>query len=400
MTSKKFHVYDFDRIINRKGTNSYKWDSVECEEALWVADMDFETAPCVIEAMKARMEHGCFGYTHVPESYYEAVQWWFGHRHGWTPKREHFIYTSGVVPAISAIIKAMTMNVNVDVDVNKFDTGKVKVMTHVPAYNCFFSSIRNNGCEVAPLHLPRGGEPVITESLPSGRFRGGYEGLLLLCNPHNPTGHVWRKSELEEISEYCHEHHIFVISDEIHCEFVNPDVDVRYTPFATVAKDDNYAVCISPSKAFNIAGLQIANIICPNDEIRQRIDKAININEVCDVNPFGVIALQAAYTPKGEEWLTQLNRYIYDNYAYVRDYIIRYIPTWKVSPLEGTYLMWIDIRETGMKADALCDKILKECNVCLSPGTIYGDENYIRLNLATQRARLKDALEKISKIVK
>lgn len=379
-------TYDFDKIINRIGTDSYKYDTLPKREsgsgepiALWVADMDFETAPCIMQALRKRMEHGCFGYTAVPDSFYQATIDWFALRHGWKGiKKEWFIYTSGVVPAISAIIKAMTVPGD-------------KVLVHNPAYNCFFSSIRNNDCHIERIGISEDIEEKCSAPLVK---------VLLLCNPHNPTGHIWTEEELTHMAEVCQKHDVFVIADEIHCEFINPSCGKRYIPFATIAEKVNrdatkplrYAVCVSPSKAFNIAGLQIANIICPDDSIRRRIDRAININEVCDVNPFGVIALQAAYTPEGEEWLTQLNNYIYANYDYTVAYFKENFPQWKPLPLEGTYLLWVNV---GCDAERLCRRISEQCNVFISPGSIYGDNNFIRINLATQRARLEEALNRI-----
>ena len=381
---RQMQQYDFDKITNRIGTNSYKWDSWEASTkdgkdavALWVADMDFETAPCVKEALMNRVEHGCFGYTYVTDSYYQAAIDWFRHRHGWEIKKDWFIYTPGVVPAISAIIKAMTQAGD-------------KVLMHTPAYNCFFSSIHNNDCVVEEIPVTLDG---FEEHCADPKVK-----VFLLCNPHNPTGHVWRKEELAEMAEICHRHGIFVISDEIHCEFVNPDMDVRYTPFGTVAVDDNYAVCTSPSKAFNIAGLQIANMIIPDRRIHIRVNRAVNINEVCDVNPLGVAALQAAYTPEGEEWLRQLNRYIYDNYNVARKFIEDNLHKWKVFPLEGTYHMRVDVEETGMNGDELTKQILEKTNVYINGGAMYGDKRCIRINIATQRARLMEALERIKEI--
>ena len=383
-SNRQMQQYDFDKTVNRIGTNCSKWDSWDSSTkdgkeaiALWVADMDFETAPCVMEALKKRMEHGCFGYTHVPDSFYQASIDWYRHRHGWEMKKEWFLYTSGVVPAISAIIKAMTQPGD-------------KVLMHTPAYNCFFSSIRNNNCVLETI-------PVSLEGLEEHCADPKVK-VFLLCNPHNPTGHVWRKEELKRMAEICHRHGVFVIADEIHCEFVNPDMDVKFTPFGTVAVDDNYATCISPSKAFNIAGLQIANMIIPDRRIHIKVNRAVNINEVCDVNPFGVIALQAAYTPEGEEWLTQLNRYIYDNYNIARKFIEDNLPKWKVFPLEGTYLMWVNVEETDMSGDELAKQILEKTNVYLNGGSMYGDNRCIRINLATQRARLMEALERILNI--
>ena len=391
--------YNFDRIINRIGTNSYKWDSWDASAkdgkegiALWVADMDFETAPCIMEALKKRMEHGCFGYTMVHESYYQASINWFARRHGWQMEREWFIYTSGVVPAISAIIKAMTQPGD-------------KVLIQTPVYNCFFSSIRNNDC--------------ITEEMPANlddfekHCADPKVKVFLLCNPHNPTGHVWRKEELAEMAEICHRHDVFVIADEIHCEFVNANAmrdgyltsyikedTPKYHPFMAVS-DAPCAVCVSPSKAFNIAGLQIANIIIKDDSTRRRVNRAININEVCDVNPFGVIALEAAYSAEGAEWLDDLTHYIYANYDFAKAFIEQHLPQWKVTTLEGTYLMWVKV---DTDADALCSRLLEEANVYVNSGTMYdhGTEghHFIRINLATQRKRLEEGLKRIAENVK
>lgn len=377
--------FDFDKEIIRRGTNCYKYDEMPNDDtiALWVADMDFETAPCVMSALKARMEHGCFGYTMVPESFYQATIDWFRCRHGWQIDRSWFIYTSGVVPAISAIIKAMTKPGD-------------EVLVQTPVYNCFFSSIRNNGCSLAdaPLHYNGKRYSVDFEEFEQQCSKESVK-VFLLCNPHNPAGRVWTAEELSRMGEICKRHGVFVIADEIHCEFTN---GCRYTPFATVS-DAPCAVCVSPSKAFNIAGLQIANIIVKDDSVRRKVDRAININEVCDVNPFGVIALQAAYTKEGEEWLAALNAYIYGNYAFCRSFISEHLPQWDVTELEGTYLMWVNISQTGMEADEYCNYLLREKNVYVNSGTMYDPhhgKDFIRINLATQRTRLERAMAKLT----
>lgn len=397
-SSHRFHesliimTYDFNTPIDRYNTDCYKYDSLPSPDTigLWVADMDFETAPCVLNALRQRLQHGCFGYTKVPESFYESTINWFSERHGWNGiQRDWFIYTSGVVPAVSAIIKAMTKPGDA-------------VLVQTPAYNCFFSSIRNNDCETihAPLEYETNAFGQLVYHIDYEKFENLCSNekvkVFLLCNPHNPTGRIWTREELTKMAEICQRHNIFIIADEIHCEFAFHD---RYTPFATVALDTNYAVCVSPSKAFNIAGLQIANIIIPDADIRTKVDRAININEVCDVNPFGVIALQAAYTPEGAEWLTQLNEYICQNYLFTKDFLARHVPSWHCTALEGTYLLWVNVADAGTTGDALADLLLREANVCVNSGSMYGDNNFIRINLATQKARLQEALERIAKVV-
>lgn len=289
--------YDFDKVVPRHGTNSYKWDLVKQEDVipLWVADMDFAVAPPIQEALRKRMEHPVFGYTLVPDSYYEAVINWFCRRHNWHIEKDWILYTSGVVPAVSCAIKAFTL------------PGE-KVLLQTPAYNCFFSSIRNQGCEVLENELVREGDTYRIDFDDFERKCADEKTtVFLLCNPHNPCGRVWTKEELQRMADICRKHHVKVISDEIHCEIIMPGC--HFTPFALV-DEDNGVTLNSPSKNFNIAGLQIANVICKNDEWRRRIDRVINIYEVCDVNPFGVIALQAAYNECGD-WIDEMNQYVW-----------------------------------------------------------------------------------------
>ena len=389
-------TYDFDKIIQRRGTNCVKWDEVSDNDTIpmWVADMDFETAPCIMQALQERLQHGCFGYTLVSESYYDATIKWFQHRHGWTIDRSSFIYTSGVVPAISAIIKAMTAQLST---VNcQLSTPKVLVQT--PVYNCFFSSIRNNGCVLAenPLRMENHRYLIDWDDFEKNCADPAVK-VFLLCNPHNPAGRVWTREELEKMGSICLKHGVFVISDEIHCEFTMPGH--TYTPFASLSEDFamNSAVCLSPSKAFNIAGLQIANIIVKDADIRKKVDKAININEVCDVNPFGVIALQAAYTPEGEVWLNELCQYIDGNYQLAKNMLEEALPHCPVTTLEGTYLLWLNIASTGKTSQQVADDLMQH-KVYVNSGTMYGEtagEGYIRINLATRRSLVEEGIRRI-----
>ena len=298
--------YDFDIIIPRRGTNSYKWDTPEEENVLpmWVADMDFRTAPTIVEALQKRIAHGIFGYTKVPKAYYDAVIRWFDDRHRWQIDPRWIIYTNGVVPALSAIIKALAAPSD-------------KIIVQTPAYNCFYSSIRNNGCELSANYLVyRDGRYTIDFDDLETKAADPKAKILLLCNPHNPVGRVWTPEELWRIGDICLHNGVFVVADEIHCELVYEGHD--YTPFASLSERfrQNSVTCVSPSKAFNLAGLQIANIIAADEGVRRRIDRAININEVCDVNPFGVIATIAAYN-EGGAWLDALRKYLWENYEYL-----------------------------------------------------------------------------------
>lgn len=379
--------YDFDTPINRRGTNSYKWDTTpEGVDAMWVADMDFRTAPCIIDALRRRVDEGIFGYTYVPKSYYDATTHWFAGRHGWTFPAEAIIYTSGVVPALSAIIKALTKPGD-------------KVITQTPAYNCFFSSIRNNGCLLSANRLlydqPTGRYSIDFDDL-ERRAADPQATLMILCNPHNPSGRVWSRGELLKIADICERHGVTVVADEIHCELVWPGYD--YTPFCSLSPEiaARSVACVSPSKAFNIAGLQIANIVCENEAMRRRIDRAINDNEVCDVNPFGVIATQEAYN-HGADWLAQLKDYIWGNYQLLSDFFHRNLPRCVVTPLEGTYLAWVNVAASGMTGKQVEEKLVELARVRLNAGDMYGPggADFLRFNLACPRALLADALQRI-----
>ena len=397
--------YDFDELVERRGTGCVKWDEMNDPDVipLWVADMDFKAAPAIQEAIRKRAEHGVFGYTVVGDAYYEAVISWFQRRHDWTIHREEILYTTGVVPAMSVAIKALTM------------PGE-RVLILSPDYNCFFSSIRNNECKVLETILqPTSSPPEL------GGVRGGLNPIsfeidwadfeakcadekttvFLLCNPHNPCGRVWTKAELEQMNNICLKHGVKVVSDEIHCELVMPGF--QFLPFAAVSEQcrQNSVILNSPSKSFNIAGLQAANIICARPDWRRRLDRAININEVCDLNPFGPVGLIAAYN-ESEDWLDALNAYLWDNYQALCDFAAHHLPQWKVCRLEGTYLPWVDITTSGLTSQAYCDRLLKEAKVRINPGPMYGPvsgEGYIRLNIACPRSRLLEALERIARIM-
>lgn len=381
--------YDFSRPTERRGTDSYKWDSAPEADIipLWVADMDFETFPGITEALQRRVAHGIFGYTRVPEAYYEAVYNWFGKHHGWHINREDIIYTSGVVPAVSAVIKALTLPGD-------------QVIVQGPVYNCFFSSIRNNGCEMVSNSLIYNKEELryeidfddLERKLAHERAR-----LMLLCNPHNPGGRVWTRDELTRVAELCHKYGVRVVSDEIHCELTL--YDNEYVPFGSLPDELSHGsiTCCSPSKAFNTAGLQIANIVCRDAEVRNRIDRAININEVCDVNPFGVIALQAAYSDEGYEWLTQLRAYISSNYDLLRERFARELPKCKVMRMEGTYLAWIDCSELHISSDEIEEMLMHENKVWVNAGSMYGTEGaaFIRINMACTSELLNEGITRI-----
>lgn len=382
--------YDFDKTIDRRATNSYKWDSApEGVLPMWVADMDFRTAPAIIDSLQKRVAHGIFGYTRVPDAYYDAVTSWFSRRHGWDIDREWIIYTSGVVPAVSAVIKALTVPGD-------------KVIVQTPVYNCFFSSIRNNGCEIVSNPLRRTADTyemdfdALERCVADPRAK-----VMLLCNPHNPAGRVWTPDELTRLGNICLRNGVTVVADEIHCELVYQGF--KYTPFASLSDAflHRSVTCVSPSKAFNIAGLQIANIVAFDNDLRSRIDKAININEVCDVNPFGVAATIAAYN-EGEEWLNQLVDYLHGNYEAMAEFCRRELAEFPITRLEGTYLVWMDCSSLGMPSDALEHALLDDARLWLNAGTMYGaeGEGYMRWNIACPRSVMLDGLNRFLNFVR
>ena len=382
--------YDFDKTIDRRATNSYKWDSApEGVLPMWVADMDFRTAPAIIDALQKRVVHGIFGYTRVPDAYYDAVTSWFSRRHGWDIDREWIIYTSGVVPAVSAVIKALTVPGD-------------KVIVQTPVYNCFFSSIRNNGCEIVSNPLRRTADTYEMDFDALERCAADPRAkVMLLCNPHNPAGRVWTPDELTRLGNICLRNGVTVVADEIHCELVYQGF--KYTPFASLSDAflHRSVTCVSPSKAFNIAGLQIANIVAFDNDLRSRIDKAININEVCDVNPFGVAATIAAYN-EGEEWLNQLVDYLHGNYEAMAEFCRRELPEFPITRLEGTYLVWMDCSSLGIPSDALEHALLDDARLWLNAGTMYGaeGEGYMRWNIACPRSVMLDGLNRFLNFVR
>ena len=383
--------YNFDEIIPRRGTNSYKWDSARDADVLpmWVADMDFRTAPPVVEALRKRVEHGILGYVRVPDAYYAAVTNWFARRHDWQIEKEWIIYTTGVVPALSAVIKALTAPGD-------------KVMVQTPVYNCFFSSIRNNGCGMIanPLIYRNGTYQIDFADLEQKAADPSVK-VLLLCNPHNPAGRVWTKQELTRIGDICIRNNVWVVADEIHCELVFPGH--TYIPFASISQEFlmHSVTCTSPSKAFNLAGLQIANIISADTDIRTKIDKAINLNEVCYVNPFGVEALMAAYND-GEEWLEELKQYLFANYNYLRAYFAEYLSEFPVSMLEGTYLVWADCSVLNQSSDETVKTLLEKEKLWVNEGSLYGEagEGFIRINIACPRQQLIEGLNRLRRALK
>ena len=381
----------FDQIIDRRGTGSFKWDEArEGVLPMWVADMDFKAAPFIMDALRARLEHGIFGYTHIPESYYDAVVRWFSRRRGWTIERDWIMPVDGIVPAISICIEALSRKGS-------------NVVINSPAYNCFYSSIRNTGRVLLENRL------VPYEEGGRTCFRIDFEELetmcadpqtdvFLLCNPHNPTGRIWTREELVRIGDICRRHGVTVISDEIHCEIEMPGH--RFIPFASISPEHQQMSVTfnSPTKAFNIAGLQISNMIASDPEKRAKIDRVVNTWEHCDLNPFGVTALQAAYSEEGEAWLKEMNAQVHENYLHLCSRVAEELPQLRVSSLEGTYLAWLDCRyitSRGITTAELQNRLTEEFKVWINSGTMYGDGDFMRINLAAPGSICNEGISRI-----
>ncbi len=382
--------YNFDEVVDRHCSDSIKWDRCDPEVIpMWIADMDFKAAPFIREAVRKRLDHGVFGYTHVPDKYYDAVADWFQRRRGWNIDKGSIQAISGLVPATVVALQALTAPGD-------------KVLIHSPAYNAFFSTIANNGREVVTSDLiyDEGGE------LPT--YRIDFEDfekkcsdpsikLFILCNPQNPAGRVWTREELRRTGEICLKHGIPVISDEIHCELEMPGY--RYTSFAEVCPELKPLIFCSPSKSFNIAGLEIANMICADPAVMAKVRKVQEDLEMWLLNPLGVEALVAAYSPEGEEWLKELNAYIHANFEFLRDTLAAKCPQVRPCKLEGTYLAWVDCKALtakGITADAIQDSLKANEKVWINSGAMYGDGNFMRINLACPRATLVEGLDRVT----
>lgn len=371
--------YDFDELIPRRNTNSYKWDVSADSEFLpmWVADMDFKTAPAITAALTARAQQGIFGYTKVPDTYYQAVISWLARQHHFFIQQDWILYTTGVVPALSAIIRALT-------------TPGDRIVVQTPVYNCFFSSIRNLGCELVaqPLVYRDGAYTMDFDALET-LLQAQKMTLFLLCNPHNPVGRSWSRHELEQLGDLCLRYGVTVISDEIHSDLVF--APHHHTPFAAIKTSflEHSVTCISPSKAFNLAGLQVANMIVADKIMRQKIDKALNIHEVCDLNAFAVDGLIAAYTDS-DDWLMQLKQYLCENDRYFRQTLQQAFPQIAIPALEATYLTWIDCASLSCDASELSQYLSEHEKLRVTDGVLYGNagRGFIRVNLACPRARL------------
>ncbi len=376
--------YDFDAPTDRRGTYSLKWEVAENELPMWVADMDFPAAPEITRAISERAAHGVFGYTNVPDEWYAAYTDWWKERHGFEIKREWLMFCTGVVPAISSIVRKLT-------------TVGENVLVQTPVYNIFFNSIVNNGRNVLenPLIYENGSYRIDFADL-EAKLSDPQTSLMLLCDPQNPGGMLWDRESLERIGGLCRKYHVVVLSDEIHCDLVSPGRE--YIPFASVSEDCrlNSVTCIAPTKAFNIAGLQTSAVYAADETLRHKVWRGLNTDECAEPNVFAVTAAIAAFT-EGGDWLDQLRGYIAENRRTTEAFLAEKLPQVRMAHSDATYLFWLDCSEITDSSRQLADFIRQKTGLYLSAGEQYrGNGRYfLRLNAACPRAVLLDGLERL-----
>jgi len=385
----KMERYDrafFDEPVDRFHTHSLKWDVAENELPMWVADMDFRTAPEILEALKKRVEHGVFGYSIVPDEWAEAISGWWERRHHFVIEKDWILFATGVVPILSSVVRKLT-------------TPGENVLIQTPVYNIFFNSILNNGRNALACPLCYDGQKYsmdfdkLEEKLALPQTT-----MMILCNPQNPVGKIWDRNTLKMIGELCYKHHVIVVADEIHCDITDPGK--QYIPFASVSDicRDNSITCVAPTKAFNLAGLQSAAAIVPDKFLRHKVNRALNTDEVAEPNAFAVWAAVAAFE-KGGAWLDALREYLYENKKLTQEYLTENIPQLKLIESEATYLLWIDCAAVCKDSRQLAAQIREKTGLYLSDGVQYGGtgQTFLRMNIACPKVRLLDGLQRLKK---
>lgn len=376
-------TYDFDTPIDRRNTQCEKWDIRNGELPLWVADMDFRTAPEIIDALKARLDHGVFGYAQVPESWRAAYCNWWRVRHDANFQPDHLLFCTGVIPAITSVVQRLTCPGD-------------HVVVQTPVYNIFFNSVVNSGRIISENCLieRNGAYRMDFEDL-KRRFANPRTRLMILCNPHNPTGSVWTREDLARVGELAQAHGVVVLSDEIHCDLTDPGVN--YTPFASASDvcAANSVTCVAPTKAFNLAGIQTAAVVVPDVHLRAQVHRALNNAEVAEPNVFACPAAEAAFR-EGGAWLDALRSYLANNKQVVRDYLAREIPCVRVVSGPATYLMWLDCRDVCKDSADFTSYLRERTGLWLNAGSAYGKvgEGFLRMNVACPRATVHDALDR------
>lgn len=385
--------YNFDAVIDRSNNFAAKWSEMDKKFGtndllpMWVADMDFKAAPCIIDALKERLDQGIYGYTTRPDSYNQSIVNWISRIHDWNIKSEWLVFSPGVIPTISVLIQEMT---------NKSD----KIMIQEPVYSPFNSVVKDNGRELVISELVQ---------LDDGSYVMDYEDieakikdvkLFILCNPHNPVGRVWSKDELKKLGDICFKNNVKVISDEIHSDIIFKNN--KHIPFASICEEfeQNTITCMAPTKTFNIAGLQTSYVVLPNEEDYKILDSAFARLDIRRNNSFSLVATEAAYN-HGEDWLKEFLEYLEGNVDFAIKYIEEKMPSLKVKKPEGTYLLWVDFSKLGVSDECIAKALVEKGRVALNQGTSFGNsgKGFQRINLACPRSMVEEALVRIEKAI-
>ena len=381
-------MYDFDRIIDRHNTFSAKWNVLDNELPMWVADMDFETAPEILDVIKARAAHGVFGYNDIPDRWNEAICSWWKRRHCFAMEPENLVFCTGVIAALSSIVR-------------KFTTPAEKIVLQSPVYNCFCNSIENNGRLVLRSRLSIGdGSYCMDFDDLEEKFADPQTAMMVLCNPHNPVGRIWSASELRQVGELAAKYNVLVVSDEIHCDLTDPGYS--YVPYASVSPQcaENSITLIAPTKTFNLAGLHTAAIYAQNPKLRHRAWRAVNTDEVGEPGTFAIEAAVAAYE-QGDAWLDELREYVTANKQLVHEMLAKKLPQAEITPSHATYLLWVNLGNRINDVAEFCKQLRKETGLWITPGTVYGPpsqtQGYVRINIACPKAYVEDGMTRLIK---
>ncbi|MBQ0052681.1 MAG: pyridoxal phosphate-dependent aminotransferase [Treponema sp.] len=378
--------YNFDQIVDRRSINSMKWNVAENELPLWVADMDFDTAPEIKAAVMERAQLGAYGYAETNGAWEQAYCNWWKNRYNFEISPEWLVFSTGVVPTISSTVRKIT-------------TPGENVLLLTPTYNIFYNSILNNGRNPVECQLKYSGESyeIDFEDLEE-KLQNKQTSLMILCNPQNPVGKIWQKAELARIGELCAKNNVVVLSDEIHCDITEPGK--LYVPFASVNETcrNNCIMAVAPTKTFNLAGLGTAAVVVPNENLRHKVWRGLNTDECGEPNAFAVQAVVSAFS-KGKDWLEELREYVWQNRRLVEKFVESEIPCIKAIKSDATYLVWLDVSKTGLDGNDFAEKLRSETGLVLSEGNQYGKggESFVRMNLATSKTVVEDALSRLKK---
>lgn len=375
--------YDFDSVVNRKNTNSLKWDLFDVDVPMWVADMDFKVAPEIQEALQLKINENVYGYGLIPDEWYLAyIDWW--KQYNYCMDKDWLKFTNSVMPTISSLIRELSSEDD-------------KILIQTPVYHIFFKVIKDNNRKVEEnkLIFSDGKYHIDFKDLEE-KLKEENVKILILCNPHNPVGKIFNKSDLERIANLAYENNVYVISDEIHCDLTDPDK--KYIPFASVSNSakNNSISCLSPSKTFNIAGIKSAAVSIPNENIRKGIFNALDYDGVSDPNIFAITSAIAAYN-YAKDWLKELKEYIYKNKIFLKEFLESEIPQIHLIDCEATYLLWLDCNKLNIKSEEFNKFLMDKTGLLLSPGIQFGEngEEFLRINIACPRIILEKGLNKL-----